>query len=648
MPYDPERLPLLRAMPGARWNPADKTWRVSTAPGDRACVLELAGKLGLDVAPELAAPIVSEARDQALTRAADLYPFQRDGVGWLALRERALLADDMGLGKTVQALMALPAAARAIVVAPAAVKHNWGAETAKWRPDLRVRILDGRQTAVPAPAVGEIVIVNYDILPASLADKEGPTLDESTRSALRETTLIADEAHLVKNTKAARSKRFAALGQLCARTWLLTGTPLTNKPLDLWGVLRSGGMARGVFGGWEKFVTLFQGRKNRWNGWEFGDPAPEVPERLRRVMVRRTKAEVLPDLPPKRHQVLAVNGLSAGLRADLDAFEVEWAEAKDEGLPDFSQFSTLRQRLAEERIPALVETIEPYEDAAQPVVVFSAHRAPIDHLGTREGWATITGDTSSADRADIVRRFQAGELRGLACTIQAGGVGITLTRASAAIFVDLDWTPAWNLQAEDRICRIGQKADSLLIVRLVSTHPLERHVHDLLAKKIQLIQQAVESEIRIGPASGPSGLVDETDEELAARLAALEAAAKKIEREEERTWCGGRLEAAQENARRLGAPAEVEITAERKVELRRALSWMLPRCDGAVMDDGVGFSKSHAGAAHHIGRTGLADDDERTFRYLERTLVIYKAQLESGGFQLWPEDACRAASEGVR
>ena len=113
-------------------------------------------------------------------------------------------------------------------------------------------------------------------------------------------------------------------------------------------------------------------------------------------------------------------------------------------------------------------------------------------LGSREGWAFIDGSTSAADREQIVEKFQNGKLRGIALSIRAAGVGLTLTRAWKAAFVDLDWTPAGNAQAEDRLCRIGQTHEHVEIVHMVSDHPLDQRVMELLVDKSRMIDGAIE------------------------------------------------------------------------------------------------------------------------------------------------------------
>src|SRR5262245_5578154 len=130
----------------------------------------------------------------------------------------------------------------------------------------------------------------------------------------------------------------------------------------------------------------------------------------------------------------------------------------------------------------MLELVEQFEDQGGPLVVFSAHREPIEALAARGGWGVITGGTEPRRRQEVVDAFQAGRLKGVGRTIQAGGTGLTLTRASTALFVDLDWTPANNLQAEDRVCRIGQRAGHVRIIRMVSDHPLDRRVLRVLAR----------------------------------------------------------------------------------------------------------------------------------------------------------------------
>ena len=474
--------------------------------------------------------------DEALrARGLALFPFQKTGVQWLASRSGALLADDMGLGKTIQALIAIPEGAPVIVVGPAVAKGVWQDEAAKWRPDLKVIVLSGRGS-FRWPAPGELIITNYDILSES---PEGtPPMG---------TVLIADEAHVLKSVKAARTRRFRAISDTVrannGRVWLLTATPLLNRPSELWGILQAAGIANEAFGSWRNYTSLYNAYEGQYGGWVWGDPTPEVSERLKTVSLRRLKVDVLPELPTKMwrdividldekvkkacskaaslletytrfsrinddekpSEVLARETLEA--KTDFEAkygtdllTSLEDAEKLLQGISglDFNEIAKARAALATAKIPALMALVEDYEEQDEPLVVFSAHIAPLEVFRNRPGWAVITGETPSEERRQIQEDFQAGKLKGIAGSIKAAGVALTLTRASHAIFVDLEWTPALNSQAEDRLLRIGQTR-GVLIITLVANFPLDKRVHQLLTFKRNLIKLAIDAASTIDP-----------------------------------------------------------------------------------------------------------------------------------------------------
>lgn len=552
-PFDRDEFDLVRAFPNARfvgpassqWSPpvsgyTEGYWTCSLLPGDRARVLELADRLKLDVAAVLRE--VQKSTQADIAADSGLYPFQVEGVDFLHKQPKALLGDDMGLGKTIQALMALPADAAVLCVVPAVVKYNWQAEALIWRKDMKAIVLNGKKN-FRFPKAGEIVLVNFELLPAWLEgslENKRTNYDNFTaeqKAELAGITLIVDEAHRVKNYKTQRARRITGASANCKVTWALTGTPLLNRPLDLWGTLSALGMQWKVFKSFNHFVECFNGYQTRFGGYEFGSTCkPIVPELLRRVMLRRKRVEVMPDLPSKTYTTLVVDiegrALTKKLNDLMKHYTVEentdtiedilmdldkLQAAAGRPLPPFEAFSEIRADLAENRIPATLEYAEECEEQDVPLVVFSAHVDPVRELGKREGWACITGATPARKRQEYVRRFQAGELKGLACTIIAAGVGLTLTRAWKALFVDLDWTPANNWQAEDRICRIGQTSNVCEIVRMVSNHVLEQHVHILLAAKTQLIQAAIEKAIKVDPKA--LEVDGESEQDFQARMA---------------------------------------------------------------------------------------------------------------------------------
>jgi hypothetical protein len=430
-------------------------------------------------------------------------------------------ADYLLTHNTLQAGLALPAGAGAVVVAPAVAKGVWKREMAKWRPEITVTVLSGRGS-FRAPVAGEMVVTNYELLP-----DEAPALPPGC-------VVVADEAHLLKSRKAARSKRFCKLSAAAraagGKVWLLTATPILNRPTEMWNLFEAAGIAHEAFGGYRAFTRLFDGVQGGWGGWSWGTPeSEEIARRLSRVMLRRAKSEVLADLPAKRWSSITVD-IDAGTRALCDEVDVEAVVAaiKAGEKLDFKKMSAARAALAKAKIAAMLEVVESHEEQGEPLVVFSAHRAPIDALAKRDGWAVITGDTLPEKRTAIEQAFQAGELRGVGCTIKAGGVAITLTKAANALFVDKEWTPALNGQAEDRIYRIGQTR-GVLITSLIADHPLDARVDELVAEKTRIIDASVEAARTL---MAPAIEIVKVDFDAIATAAAEEAAANAVVRAE--------------------------------------------------------------------------------------------------------------------
>jgi hypothetical protein len=513
---------------------------------------------------------LAEAIERLKALGLSLFGYQCDGVRWLAARRAALLADSMGLGKTIQVLMALPDRARAIVVAPAAVAANWIRECRRWRPDLSPSYVTGR-AQWRWPREGEVLVTTYGSLPAE---------DQEVTLPPPGIHLVADEAHALKGTRGKRQadgtykggvqrvRRWFGLRDAVASAegvvWLLTGTPLVNRPPELWRVLAAAGLAEEAFGSYPRFCDLVGGHRGRHGMVYDGSMSAEVPLALQKVSLRRDREAVLPDLPRKRRQVdtvtiadeqairlcdalqgtLEKHGYTVDALADMAGLAREVREVV------FEMLSRVRAALAAAKIPALLEITETYEEEEIPVVVFSAHLAPLKALAARAGWALIDGSVPAEARATIVADFQAGHLRGVACSYAAGGVGITLTRAHHVVCVDLPWTPALLQQAEDRCCRIGQEADSVHVRILAADHAVDHRVAEIQVEKTHIIEQAVEASAVETPtvddtlasqAQTLATIADETSE-VAARVAV-----EQREREERRAQ-----EAAGRDARARG------------------------------------------------------------------------------------------------
>jgi hypothetical protein len=621
-PYDPTVVSLLRSLPGARFSKdGGAHWAVSLRIADRPRILEVAERLGLEIAEvwREKAPELSQVK---LAKDRGAYPFQVEGVAFLCQREKALLADDQGTGKTVQALLALPDNAAVLCVVPASVKRNWANETKVWRPDLTPVVLKGSKT-FRFPAAGEVVITNPESLPKWMLDHDGakkypkPSWTDENAKAARGVYFIADEAHMYKGHKSQRSKKITALSTYCATAWALTGTPLLGKPFDLWGVLSAFGLNWDVFGSWSRFMSLFGGSKGRW-GYTWGATSPEVAERMRRVMLRRTKAEVLPDLPSKVHQRVVVDVGSAKLRRAMDAiYEAEGPDGesiKGGRLPAFEEMAGIRAELAKDRVSALLDMVASYEDSGTPLVVFSAHKAPVCEVCKRDGWEAITGETPHETRAQIVADFQAGKLHGVALTIAAGGVGLTLTRASTMVFCDRDWTPALNIQAEDRIHRIGQ-TESCHYVVLTSDHPLDLRVESVLDEKMARVRLAIEGLVPVPPSvPSPSFVLGLSDDDW-------QSVVKENKDKEEAKKALALVEDTESRLDSWTAYYSANVAPKDWTTTKAKFDFLLDVCDGATTKDGEGFNKVDAAIARRLRWFGL--EEPRVQRIVEAMLRKY-------------------------
>ncbi len=569
--------------------------------------------------------------------------YQKVGAEWLVSRHGGILADDMGTGKTLQTIAALPANTPILVIAPAVAKGVWARELLKWRPSFgRVTRIDGRDNfRWPNPAseereslsTGEVVIVNYDILPdgheEDCAEKSCPGCAEYLEDCPDGLVIVADESHALKNSKAKRTRAVKAMS-LAARSkggkvWLLTATPLLNRPPELWSLLDIAGCAQEAFGTWGQFKEVMggedehvyvkggRGATRATTNWT-GKLDESVTDRLQRVMLRRTKVEVLDELPPKSHELLSVDVDKAALKACDDALkEMGGAAALERTLLEgkdisFETWSRARSALAKAKTPAMLELVSQYEEAEEPVVVFSAHLAPIRMLSEREGWAIITGETPAKERTEIENAFQEGKLRGIGCTIKAGGVAITLTRARHEVFVDREPVPALNDQAEDRCYRIGQTRGVLVRI-LVAKHPLDERVAEICMGKKELVD---------GTVNAAQVKKDQTLEHIDVDLEAL-----RVEAEKDIRYPSKSSKPVQKlTVKTRGPRTPVEVWA-----VQGLAQLVATDSDYATERNGVGFNKFDGAAGRDLHRMSKAGLTERQWAYAVGLVTKYSRQV---------------------
>ena len=428
-----------------------------------------------------------------------LYPHQSDGVAFLLSKKRAILADDMGLGKTRQAIVAMEAGCpdgAILVVCPASIKLNWRREILMVDENSSIEVLGVDNVQADTP---RWIIINYDIL-SKHADR---------LHAIEWSGIILDEAHFIKNASKRTSHCLKLLGVQAEvkapligpdYVFLLTGTPMTNRPKDLFNLFRCVGhpAARSFLSFAKRYCDAY---RNDY-GWVTTGASnlDELNLLMKEVSLRRMKDEVL-DLPPKVRSWVPVDisNSKAALNA-IDGF-LSWYSETDPSIPNDTEFlarlTKVRTALHKAKFNAVSERIKDVIATGEKVVIFTCFTDGIERHKKKLGEqaVTITGSDTATKRMEAVDRFQTDpNVRVALCNIIAGGVGITLTAGTHVIFQDLDWVPANHAQAEDRCYRMGQD-QRVTVEYFHADRTLDGYIATLLKQKMAMIAAVEADEI---------------------------------------------------------------------------------------------------------------------------------------------------------
>jgi len=406
-----------------------------------------------------------------------LYPFQYAGVRFaeLAPNKSCLIGDDMGVGKTIQALAYAALHEElwpVLVVCPANVKYNWLKEIQTWLPHVGVQAVKTGKEDIECET---FTIINYD-----LAKRQQDNLH-----ALGAKLIIFDESHYLKNSKAQRTQACVALAGEADSVLCLSGTAITNRPVELFTTLEMIRPAE-YKGNFFQYAKRYCGaEQNRW-GWDFTGASniEELHEKLRDCMIRRLKKEVLDELPDKVRQFIPVvpnqKEMAAYKRAHR-TWMTDYAHYKAEGrIPlgfVLNMLTDLRHHAGTLKVGATIDWVADYKEQNEdkPIIIFYHHKdvgaglldmMTNDKRYNHKRWRVIAGGTPSIKRQQYVEQFQAGMLDGLLCSTIAAKEGLTLTAADTVVFIEREWVPGWEEQAEDRINRIGQDNDTVWAIYL--------------------------------------------------------------------------------------------------------------------------------------------------------------------------------------
>lgn len=428
------------------------------------------------------------------------FAHQKIAVEKLLANDRFILADEMGAGKTGSAVIASleSGAKKILVICTASLKINWKREIGIYT-DKKVLIINKKTW----DSSYDYYIINYDIL------KNFHTTDKSEESEAYKIIVnekfdlaIVDEAHKISNSDTLRSKLLTDILIKIPKVWLLTGTPITSRPINYYNLLKI--IKTPIASNWRSYVRRYcngyqfsvgpEGHKRKiWNT-SGASNLDELRERTKHVVLRRLKTDIL-DLPEKLVTPIFLELKNTFYDEELEEFmRITNNEKNKESISvTLNRLMPIRQLIATEKIPITCELIDDFIEEGKKVIVFTNFTATLDTIYSKykNSAVKLDGRMSMDKRQESVDRFQNDpKIRIFVSNLIAGGVGITLTAAEGVIMNDLSFVPADHLQAEDRTHRPGQK-NNVLIYYPIFDNTIERIVYNILERKKNIIDQVM-------------------------------------------------------------------------------------------------------------------------------------------------------------
>jgi SNF2 family DNA or RNA helicase len=413
---------------------------------------------------------------------------QKEAIQKLVENKKFILADDMGLGKTTSTIISAleTGAKKVLIICPASLKINWQREIENYS-DRTTSIIEGKKWDD-----GDFVIINYDIIKNFHDDKKK---SESTIVKSKFDLVIVDEAHYVQNSQAQRTKLINDIGRNVERVWLLTGTPITSRPINYFNLLNliDSPVAQNWMAYVKRYCNGFQfqaGRRKIWNV-SGASNLEELRDRTSPLVLRRLKENVL-DLPEKIITPVYLR-LKSKEYEELMGEYYDWYDKSGESdslTLQFTKLTKVRQVIAEEKTKATIELCENIIEQGKKVIVFTNFTKSLEMILQHFGKSAVRldGQMSQKERQLSVDNFQNDEnITVFVGNIKAAGVGITLTAAEAVVMNDLSFLPSDHSQAEDRSYRYGQK-NNVLVYYPIFDNTVEGIIYDILKKKKNIFE----------------------------------------------------------------------------------------------------------------------------------------------------------------
>ena len=414
---------------------------------------------------------------------------QKESIQKLVENKKYILADDMGLGKTTSTIIAAleSGAKKILIICPASLKINWQREIANYT-DRSVYISEGKNFSQEH----DFVIINYDII------KNFHNVKKKSESQILDSNfdlVVVDEAHYIKNGQAQRTKLINDLVKKVDRLWLLTGTPMTSRPMDYFNLLSlvDSPVAKNWMAYAIRYCSGYQfnaGGRKIWNVTGASN-LEELRDRTAGLTLRRLKEDVL-DLPDKIITPVYLRLKSKAYEEIMGEYYDWYDKNPDESKSltvQFTKLTKIRQVIADEKIAQTIELAENIIEQGKKVIIFCNFTDSLSKICEHFGKTAVRvdGSTPKHERQNSVDQFQDNEkIKVFVGNIKAAGVGLTLTAAEAVVMNDLSFLPSDHSQAEDRAYRYGQK-NNVLVYYPIFENTIEGIIYDILNNKKQVI-----------------------------------------------------------------------------------------------------------------------------------------------------------------
>ena len=406
-----------------------------------------------------------------------LLPHQEISKQFLLKTRRCILADEPRVGKTLATASAALENLPALIVCPAIVKTVWMSAFTNLNPDVPVTIINGKKNATSIGADG-ITIINYDLL-------------GSITQIGKFNTLVLDESHRIKSPKAIRTKAAMKLMKAIPNVYALSGTPIPNRPIELFPLLSGLGIYKG---GYYDFASRYARMwKAPW-GLDVSGASnlPELKERMRPFVLRRKKEDVFTE-----YQEPIVSLITFDLPVDKRELEFSADVLIDHPNPmlAFEGLSEVMKEAGLRKVKPAIEFILDKLETGEPIVVFAHHKEVVhaikDEIKKYCGVSVITGETNQKYRADIIKQFQDGTNKVFIGNLAACQEGIDLSVADTVVFVEATWQTSALLQASSRIENINKVGCAPLIYLLTIARSLDHTVLKKVLQKQNIVNQII-------------------------------------------------------------------------------------------------------------------------------------------------------------